>query len=697
MRELRDGLSALAAQPGATSERLGVEQDALANLHVAAHQVVGRDQFVLNLTNGTGPALRSTPLGEDELDQLNDAFVPPPDFARLAADTRDQALVLLCGPRGVGGQTTALALLRGSGVRRLLRVDPASDLSRVSREDFEPGCGYVLSDAGGRAAASLSAYAAQNLAYLLRTLNCRMAVVFQDAAPPHDPDLARAVLSAPAPPPSAEVTRAHLLWHAGPAGAPRAARLLARDDVTGLIAAEAHGQGLARAAELGRLLAVADDPEDAVADRVSRRLALRDDSAFARWLQDLPDLDAQCLALATAVFGGEAYETVAALGDRLRDLLRPPESAEHPDRPRNAPFGATRSLRLRSIDAVSDYSEVPSRHGGTRGMVVRFRDPGMAARVLDHVWHEYDAVRDVVPSWLRACAAHELPTVGVRAAVAAGSLARHGFESVRVGLLQPWAADENPALRDAAATALRVTASDGVHAAAVRNLIGAWAATDTAPALQATAARAWRVALEHGGRDAAWGLLHGLAAVDDPDVVDAVCTSMTEYFALDDGAYQDDALDLVDQWATGGRYGGQRRLVGELAFLYAAADLVSHTAAGAGEVSAAPSAWPALLACAARAPGHYDEVGVLWAAVLTSPDFYDLAQEILGEWARRVEDDRPGRAALARLLAAAATGPGPERAIRYELARWARGERGRATPKAARDVGVHLDGRNRLP
>ncbi len=696
LQDLRDGLSALTGRPGSAGERLGAERDAISGLRVDAAQVFGGSQYVYHLTAGAR-ALRVCPLSAEHLDEAREAFVRPSAHGALVRGVAARSVVVLRGPLGAGKDALARSLLLGAGHRVLRLLDPATDLSRVDSGDLEQGAGYVLADLPQSAADTLTLFDVQRLTSELLKRNCRLVVTAAATVQFSDDALTREVVQAPGRPPAADIASAHLSWRLGVADAGRSRRILARPEVVELLRDLLDGASAARAAELGTLLAEAAVavPEAKVAGQVRDRLALREEQSFALWLENMEDLARQALAVSVAVFGGEAYDSVASLALDLQERLQAEESPDLPDRRRGTPLTRTRSGRLESIHATLVESEVETRHGGARGLVVRFRDRGVAVKVLKHVWNEYDEIREVLPAWLREAAANALPTIGVRAAVAAGVLAEQAFEMVRAEILLPWATSRNAQLRDAAAIALHVVSTEAGHGTAAHNLIHAWS-LDGRAELQATAARAWRVVFEgEGGTERAWALLHTLADVDKVPVIDAVCRSLTEYMALEDGRHSRDALDLVDQWTVSGNHGPGRRFVGELAFLYAAADLVEPSP-GAAE-GAAPGdgrpLWPSLLADTAGDPERRGEVAALWKQVVNSPDVYESAHEVLTEWARLVEPDRRGTAALARLLDRAADDRRTRVIVRHLAVQWSRaaGEDGAA--RVGRTVLAFLEGR----
>src|SRR4029077_19493703 len=190
------------------------------------------------------------------------------------------------------------------------------------------------------------------------------------------------------------------------------------------------------------------------------------------------------------------------------------------------------------------------------------------------------------------------------------------FDAMRASVISSWVASRDPDLRDAAAVALNSAAQEQpALAPAIRNLILAWAMEDERPPVRAGAARAWRALLDDDG--SASRLLDSLATTDNADTIEAICLSMAEYLAIDDERSNREAIGLLHSWANA--RDPDRRLVGELAFLYAAGDLVERRTGGTAQEGTVlegtvledmvqedmvqeEEVWPALLATAARDP-----------------------------------------------------------------------------------------------
>ncbi|MET9084337.1 hypothetical protein ABZX77_21080 [Streptomyces sp. NPDC004237] len=671
VEDIRRALSARAAQPGSTDERLDTERDArsylsrFAQSRITGDRVYGGDHIEVLLGQGHR-SVRAYQLSAQDIDLVSSAFLPPASYGALLRDSEPFRVVLLSGAQGHGKYAVAQRLLLERGHAVLQCLEPDADLTRLEEASLRPGHGYLLQEFGsGGTAPALTGFELQRLNSVMRARDCRLVITLRDGART-DPELAKQTFPVSGPPTPWDVLERHLRWWLGPQRTRRAEELLRAPETAALFAdPQSAGTSLARAAEDARLLSESSAvPADAVR-QVREQGSLRDAHEFEKWFDGLEDLPTQCVAVATAVFGGEAYETVSALATSLGRRLQPPPTAEHPERPRNEAVTATRATRLRRLNASLVGAQVASRHGGAPAKVVRFDDPRTASRVLQNVWEEYDVLRHQLPGWLKDCAGHELATVRTRAAVAVGFLAELSFDSLRTGVLQPWARSPARPLREAAATALVIAAENPELASPVRDLIQAWAGGDAV--LRATAARAWTALgrSDTGDAEEAVALLDTLAATDSAEIIEAICLGVAESLAAPDGHAPRDALHLLRHWIS--RRDAQRRTVGELSFLFAAADLLEEMPARGGEPH---RRWPKLLALATRDPVRQRDIALLWDAVLQSPETYEAATQVLTEWARMVDPDPSGRRALARLLHTAAPTGRSRRFLLRHVSTW---------------------------
>lgn len=695
--DIRRALSARAAQPGSTDERLDTERDArsylsrFAQSRIAGERVYGGDHIEVVLGQGRR-SVRAYQLSAQDIDLVSSAFLPPASYDALLRDSEPFRVVLLSGAPGHGKYAAAQRLLLDRGHATLQCLEPDADLARLDETSLRPGHGYLLQElSSGGTSSPLTGFELHRLNSVMLARDCRLVITLRDGMRTADPEIDKQTFPVNGPPAPWDVFERHLRWWLGPQRTRRAQELLRAPETAALFTEpQSVGTSLAGAAENARLLSESSAaPADAVR-RVREHVSVRDTLEFEKWFNGLEDLSTQCVAVATAVFGGEAYETVSALATSLGRRLEPPPTAEHPERPRNEAVTATRATRLRRLNASLVGAQVASRHGGAPAKVVRFDDSRTASRVLQNVWEEYDVLRHQLPGWLKDCAGHELATVRTRAAVAVGFLAELSFDSLRTGVLQPWARSPARAPREAAATALVIAAENPELVAPVRDLIHAWAGGDAA--LQATAARAWtalgRPDADNGGEAVA--LLDTLAATDSAEIIEAICLGVTESLAATDGHQVRDALHLLRHWIS--QRHAQRRTVGELSFLFAAADLLEDVAATGG---GAHRRWPKLLALATRDPVRQRDIALLWDAVLQSPETYEAATLVLTEWARMVDADPSGRRALARLLHAATPTDRSRRFLLRHVSTWSAPD-SRAARSAAQILS-HFDSKGATP
>ena len=376
---LRRAMGAFAAQPGATGERLDAERDARASFHgaqVQGQRVYGGDHYEVSLS-GKRASVRLFEISDEERDEAEHAFVPPPDFATLRREMAARHLILIRGAPGTGKAALARALALSSKGRPVFCLDTDTDLSLLRGEDLGKGSGYLFEGLDDVRARALTPFHIRRLEQELAARDCTLVITTVTGAMLVDQTVARAFIDVRHHADPREVARAHLRWRCGPTGRERAERLLRQPEIDALITQKCgNGQGLAMAADLGRMLAETRGTEDTAAAQVTSRLALRESDAFADWFDQIPDLDTQCLAIAIAVFGGEAYETVAALAGLLQQQLQLPESPDNPERPRSAPLLSTRRKRLELLHSTLKPAPISTRHGGAPpGVVVRFQDP----------------------------------------------------------------------------------------------------------------------------------------------------------------------------------------------------------------------------------------------------------------------------------------------------------------------------------
>jgi hypothetical protein len=669
--------SARAGRPGTAEERLGAENDAISSFtsaDVTADHVAGRDLTVIyQAVSGAADAVRLAPISPAELDEVRSLFVPPTGFAELQDLLRTQRILFVRGDADRGKFTAAKRLLLDC--RKVYRLHQETRLEALTADVLENGCGYVLVDLPSRIARELTAYDLASVATALEARNARLIVTVPTGRRFKDPEITAVLRDLGQVTEWETILQRRLDRRLGEA---------ATDDIAddepfqALVREEIHRDASPRhAALLADLAADAYEQKEPLADTVRARLEARGEAAFEAWADGLPDLPTQSMALAVAVLAGEAYETVSSAADLLQ---RRPEGEKPLPTTEVAsstgPFVARRNVRLRALRAHVVHDTVRTRHGGAPVGVVRFLDPSFQNKYLLYFWNEYDDARPTLLAWLRRCARHELESVRVRTAVATGILTAKSFDHVRALVIEPWARDKDPRLRDAAAVALRnACVREPALRAPIRNMVRSWSMDDS-PNLQATAARSWRLEHDAAGADAALRFLEGLSATGYTKVITAICASVTEMWEVE-GERLEAAATLL-RWLKS----PARKDTARLVFLLAAADLVRRVDG---------VTWPALLYLAAVDPRRHREIAALWQDAVTAPRLHQAAKEILAEWAHTANDEPLVRGSFARLMAAASDGRSAL-IIHREAEKWATGS-GRAPTASAEVRGALRRGR----
>lgn len=215
-------------------------------------------------------------------------------------------MILLSGRPGDGKYAVAQRLLLDLGHSTLQCLEPDADLARIDETSLRPGHGYLLQDRDpGSPATALSGFELQRLNTVMRARGCRLVVTLRDGVGTSDPELVKQTLPVQGPPAPRDVLEKHLRWWLGPRGAGRADELLGAPETTRLCA-EPNGTDtpLARVADNARLLSLSSAPPAEAVREVTEHASLRDTQEFEKWFSGLRDLPTQCLAVATAVFGG---------------------------------------------------------------------------------------------------------------------------------------------------------------------------------------------------------------------------------------------------------------------------------------------------------------------------------------------------------------------------------------------------------
>jgi hypothetical protein len=587
------------------------------------------------------------------------AFVPPPGFQALQDAVTDQVVVvLLSGPAGHGKSTALLRLLTGgpSGTDKVFRLEPSTDLSTLTCDEVPRGAVLLLDDLPAASLDMLEDWVLKRLEAQLRDHGCRLGLTTTAAGRKVTTGAGCVVLELPSRPGPSTVYEQHL-----------AQLLLTRPDARAALRAQPEldellrdhvddAQPLRAVARLARMVAtVADDPPSA-ARRLREQLSGYADEECAQWFRQLGDLKANCLAVSLAVLDGLSREAIAREAQRLEDLLTPqPDTVIAPPQPVN-PFAVAASVSPARLRAEVMTEVRPTPLGDVRVQVLRYTERGFAGRVLRHVWREHDWIRGPLSTWLNRLGRAPEMRVRVRAATAVGVLANESLEFLTDEVIERWARDDDPEVRDSAAIAFGPVLADAALSSTIRALVKDWSkasGTTDAVRLRATAARAYGATIGLRSPSAALRALAELADDEELDVVVSVSMSYYELVLDATPALAGRVLHEMDRMVAERK--PERRLAGGLGLLALAQTRgIPHAWA-----AQAPSrrAWPAALVLASERPTAVPVLASLLARTATDRDLAPLVADTLDEWARACEQDRDLRTTMVDLLVRAAIEP----------------------------------------
>ncbi len=676
--------SAAANSPNKTSGHLGYQQSAQRQLLGGSlHDAVMGDKNVNNFYYGAADRATLTyrKLSPEAVDEAL-AFVEPPQYPRVSRFAAGRALVVLTGPAGSGRAATAVHLLAaGTGRQSIHLIHNLADFAALTPQSLPNGTGIVLPDVTDRAAASLDDFTLRRLVDGLAAAGQKLIITAPDTLVWHCAEIAtHTVALGPRPEPVA-VAAAKFRRRFGPSGQATATALLDRPDVRDLIARRlGPDRPLADADRLATLLAdSAADPEAMAANAetgMAAGVAGETEAWFDRLADDPRD---QFYAIALAVLNGLAKEKVADAAKRLERLLAP-ETAEARDERRRPTFGGSNRARLARVHALQAPGTDPGVRGEAQGQIVRYINRDFPRRLLTHVWEQYDDERGALTRWLRDLGDSPFEDIHIGAGVAAGVLlAMSSYDHVLQTIVLPWAWSRKQNQQDAAAVALQTLGSDPRFAPRVKPLLHEWADpdpdSDVAVSLQATAARAYGADFGAQRIEEAIELLTRLAAVEQWPVAEAVSRSLAELIATETPGVTARVFTLFGEWVSGRKQ--YLRSMGRLAFLYAAADLVTQRSVQGANVK-----WPAFLHLD-QDPQYTAVIRYLWADALNASDLHQTAREVLSAWAKSLDGDPRGCQALARMLAGIAGTDRTKAIVRRLTQEWTGRDGAGPAPRAA--------------
>lgn len=648
--------------------------------------VVGRDK-----TSHGGPEVASQTaprwlrVPAEDLALAQAAFVKPDGFDLLAPQLRRRRVMILRVAPGRGGRTATLRLLDDLGARPILQLPTDTDLRRVDASQIMAGGGCLLRDAGPGWASRLTELDLQRLNQDFARRNAWLVLVVDAKARFADQILAEYVSDLGEAPPAEEVLSMHLRHLLGPGSREVGDAVINDADVAGLLRTLLdRPDRISRAAELAVLLAEETrEVELGVAlIAVRQRMARLADGNFEAWFDGLTELGDRCLALALGVLHGAtregafSFELVSEAAQSLEHRLRVEDESDR-DKPSPPvdPFAVRRGERLERIRAQLIKVNQNTPYGRLPVDVARFDDTDWPRRILTRVWREHPGVRTQLLDWLRELARHPVLRVRVHAATAVGLLSCLSFDYIRRTVIEPWSLSAHGPEREAAASALKIPADHDDFATPVRRMVAQWSRDDAAETRRCTAARAHGISL--GVRDAGYALrsLGRLAGGQQGHIsltmLQAIRNSLSDLIVNGDESVAEEVLVAVRDWAIDGREpplseaaesrqrlpkeNKERQRIRQATGFYAFLGIASTLRMRAA-VDDRPDAvaWPGLLWVAEGDATHHTAIAELWGRAVVDNLAHEMAGNVLWSWARTVDPDDRGRAALATLLVAAA-------------------------------------------
>ncbi|AEB43136.1 hypothetical protein VAB18032_10090 [Micromonospora maris AB-18-032] len=583
------------------------------------------------------------------LEETARTYVEVTDFTQMAARLPEHRVILLGGKVGTGRRTTAEMLLwQVAGIDRVAGVEPVhADVTAAELAGTDNlllrGYGTVLELPPNAKVTIGTLRAFERLA---RDHKAHL-VILHDRTDPPGPEL-MPYGAAYLPPSTENVLRRHLLrmlareqrcvgdcpnCHGGCRTA-FVDRCLANGQVQAELAADPRPvQIVGLATALAGWSGVDSDLGAALGGLLSRRRAF-----VARLLktansprQDEKEEDPQAaprrqaFQIAYAAFDEHPLADVFDAAELLLTILRAVEvGTEHQTR---VVFDGGVEQMLRAPDGEGQFTAAEVLEQPRRA---RLAHPELLTDVLDVVWHDFDGGRRPLLHWLEQLVISGRDAVRQRAAYLAGWLARYDFDEVWAVLIRNWAADERGTIRQAAAWALHIAATDKTLLARIRVRVRNWVRSGS-PRLHDTAARAYGTLLGLAVAEESLAELRTLASRDDLNNSAAVARTLITLYDPPE-PYQNAAAPAAT-WRTLVTWHGEN--------LYR---LRVHATRGflllARRNGVPPyDGWPLLLTSTAGFTPAGHELVALWQTTLTDPTTAHRAWLELRTWLRLADDD----------------------------------------------------------
>ncbi|KIE23943.1 hypothetical protein LK08_27325 [Streptomyces sp. MUSC 125] len=638
----------------------------------------GNVAVAFNLSTGAVRAtaeFQQTPLGARDTAWRHRLYQRPPGLDRLASGLADTHLAVLLGQRGSGRDTTARVALAdacGGSDRLSVLHSAGTGLAQalVERADqhLTRGHGVILDlgteEPGPAVLEALSLRARERGAYVGLIVESTGA----DAQPPYAFRHPRPALK--------KVLEAHLRW------ALETRRAEGCPD----------GDGCTHQSEQEFLKQVLEDP------RVDRELGAT-----------LPVRKAVPLAATLATYlhrdAEELGEAFGAWRDRLRPVVRSflgltsPASDSAATAAHDPPWQALRIAYILCDElALSDFirastlladevlraenrDETPVRPVFEMDLDqlvppgmgvaaepdaalsdnprrVRLAEPELVPVVIEVIWHGLGWLREPLLGWLRRLAGDQLERVRSRAAVIAGLLLRHDFDSVYRDLVRDWARSSSVRDRQNAALAMAaaMAADDPWLTERVNRQVADWA-TSPRRWLQDSAARAYGTPVGTRNVPATLQALQALGGRAALARYVSVAYAAAALFLTADGA--DPIADALGRWICADNDHLPRHAVRTLLVL------------GPYAVGPELPSRPKLVDLAMGDPRRRQALVLLWQRALIDPAHSGQAWQLVRQWLLAADEDEDLAVFLDEFMEQVCVPRLVSRA-RFHLGRWAR-------------------------
>ncbi|MFE0171246.1 hypothetical protein ACFWZ2_02935 [Streptomyces sp. NPDC059002] len=614
------------------------------------------------------PRLVSGAVPRDELQRLRRVFEEPPAYGELLELLKRQRLVALCGDPGSSRGYAALSLLDEVTHGCIERMDPRTELDKISESDLQEGHGYLVEITGeetltrGRRPKDddrdreerdrrwpseppaelhldrLSTLLARRGAYAILAVG---AGGFAD-------ELLRGRYGQLFRTPSADgMLRKHLvvlLGHGERELLEKALELARRPDVL-----QAIGLDPLRPHEvesLARLL-VGCLKEEISEDELRAELRTFAHAQARAWFATTGRAEPRHRDAVAAVLRQAAFRTAVAVynGSRLSMVDEAAEQlaweftqAMDPEQEQGRVlFSDHRQARLAAARAELFTGDVMFDGRRLETRKVRLQGGALARAVLAHVWEDYHNARRPLSLWLRTQCADGRAVVMLPAAITAGALCTLDLAYAAEEIVIPMASGDDISQRMAAATVFAQAAalSDAVRPI-VRDAVREWARGEDG-ALVCTAALVHGFGTVEGSVSASLDELGRLAARADGDwdLLTYISLSVRRLIA---GAEPETVLRRLGAWM-----GDRRTRHRDLALLTVDGLVWQHTSRLWGlegeQVSEDQLSWPFAAVLLVRAPQYTPMLAdLVWSGLDTARWREDL-EISLADWMHSGEDD----------------------------------------------------------